>query len=89
MTYAQAQAKLEKVGQGQVLAFWKKLDKAARTALLAQVDAIDEKDLARCKAALAQGSAAVDNSKGLAPKVAELKGKALADFIARSTELLK
>ena len=78
MTYEQAKATLEKNGQEQVLRFWKKLSAAERKALLAQIESIDFKELARCKAALAAGGAAsAKKGKPTAPKVHELKGAAL------------
>ena len=55
MTYEQAKTALEENGQGHVLQFWKKLSAAERKALLAQVETIDFKELARCKAMVAGG----------------------------------
>ena len=77
MNYEQAMAALSACGQEHVLAGWKKLSRAERSALLAQVAAIDPKEVGRCRAALAQGGAVPDSSKGKAPKVAVLKGAAL------------
>ena len=57
MTYEQAKTALEKNGQGHVLQFWKKLSAAERKALLAQVETIDFKELARCRAMVAGGGA--------------------------------
>ena len=77
MNYEQAMAALSACGQEHVLAGWKKLSRAERSALLAQVAAIDPKEVNRCKVALAQGGMVPDSSKGKAPKVAALKGAAL------------
>ena len=78
MTYEQAKTALEKNGQGHVLQFWKKLSAAERKALLAQVETIDFKELARCQAMVAGGGAsAAKKGKPTAPKVHELKGAAL------------
>ena len=78
MTYEQAKTALEKNGQGHVLQFWKKLSAAERKALLAQVETIDFKELARCKAMLSgEGAASAKKGKPTAPKVHELKGASL------------
>ena len=78
MTYEQAKTALEKNGQGHVLQFWKKLSAAERKALLAQVETIDFKELARCKAMLSgEGGASAKKGKPTAPKVHELKGASL------------
>jgi UDP-N-acetylglucosamine/UDP-N-acetylgalactosamine diphosphorylase len=82
MTYAQAQAMLKKCGQEHVLAYWKKLDKAERTALLSQIAGLEPASMAQCRAALSGEAAPADSSKGKAPKVAVLKGKALAAAVA-------
>ena len=97
MTYLEAKKILDANGQGQILAFWNKLDAKARKALLAQVAGIDFKELARCKAMLpgmSDGTADAMNcvppgaASPTAPKVAELKGKALASaFAAGAKEL--
>ena len=52
MTYEQAMALLKKNGQEQVLRFWKKLSAKERKALLAQIESIDFKEVARCQAML-------------------------------------
>ena len=52
MNYIQAMKMLEENGQEGLLAFWGKLDAKARKALLAQIAAIDFKELARCRAML-------------------------------------
>ncbi len=77
MTYEQAKALLEKNGQEQVLRFWKTLGKAEQTALLAQIESIDFKELKRCAAMLGGTSAVSKKGKPTAPKVAQLKGAAL------------
>ena len=91
MNYKQAKQVLEANGQGQVLSFWTKLNAAERKALLAQIAAIDFKELARCRAMLPGAAAAQKKGTGgratrtaapTAPKVAELKGKALAAAVA-------
>ncbi len=85
MTYEQATALLKKNGQEQVLRFWKKLSAKERKALLAQIETIDFKEVARCQAMLpGSGVAAETVKKGrpTAPKVAELKGAALKKAVA-------
>ena len=97
MNYKQAKQLLDANGQSGLLKFWDKLDAKSRKALLAQIAAIDFKELARCKAMLPGAVAAQkgDNVKGpvhaaapTAPKVAELKGKALAAAVAAGTKEL-
>ena len=95
MNYQQAKKKLEMNGQGQLLRFWGRLDAKARKALLSQIAGIDFKELARCKAMLPglgtvptgdqQGGRAVSPT---APKVAELKGRALTLAIAAGAKEL-
>ena len=82
MNYAEAESLLKKCEQQQVLAHWPKLGKKDRESLLAQIATLDPKSLARCKKALAEGAVPPDSSKGVAPKVASLKGKALKDAVA-------
>ena len=68
LSYEQAAKKLASCGQGHVLSQWKKLSAKARADLLAQVESIDPKSIARCRVALTEGAASIDNSKGVAPK---------------------
>ena len=82
MNYAEAEKMLRKCGQEHVLAYWKKLDKKERAALLEQVAKIEPKSLAYCQKALQTGAEVPDSSKGKAPKVAVLKGKKLAEAVA-------
>ena len=82
MNYAEAEKMLKSCGQEHVLAYWKKLNKSEQKALLAQVAAIEPKNVARCAAALKSGGDVPDSSKGKAAKVAELKGAALKSAIA-------
>ena len=90
MNLAEAKKRLAACGQEHVLEYWKGLSKAERSALLAQVAAIDPKSVKACAAALSGGAAAaVDTSRGLAPKVAELKGAALARAVAAGERELK
>ena len=90
MNLAEAKQRLAACGQEHVLEYWKGLSKAERSALLAQVAAIDPKSVKACTAALRGGAAAaVDTSRGLAPKVAELKGAALARAVAAGERELK
>ena len=90
MNLAEAKKRLAACGQEHVLEYWKGLSKAERSALLAQVAAIDPKSVKACAAALKGGvAAAVDTSRGLAPKVAELKGAALARAAAAGERELK
>lgn len=89
MNYAEAEKMLKKCGQEHVLAYWKRLGKKDREALLAQIATIDPKDLAYCRSALATGAEVPDSSKGVAPKVAELKGVALKKAIAAGEKELR
>jgi len=90
MNLAEAKKRLAACGQEHVLEYWKGLSKAERSALLAQVAAIDPKSVKACAASLKGGvSAAVDTSRGLAPKVAELKGAALARAVAAGERELR
>jgi len=82
MNYNDALKKLKGCGQEHVLDGFKKLPKKTQAALLAQIAKIDSKDVKYCASALACGGAAADSSKGVAPKVAVLKGKALASAVA-------
>ena len=81
MNYIEAKRTLERNGQGQLLRFWDELDTKERKALLAQIGAIDFKELARCRAMLPGGGgasvAAAGGGSPTAPKVTVLKGKAL------------
>ena len=85
MTYEQAAALLKKNGQEQLLRFWKKLSAKARKALLAQIETIDFKEVARCQAMLPGAGAPAETAKKgrpTAPKVAALKGAALKKAVA-------
>ena len=90
MNLAEAKQRLAECGQEHVLEYWKGLSKAERSALLAQIATIDPKGVKACASALrGGGAAAVDTSRGLAPKVAELKGAALARAVAAGERELK
>ena len=81
MTYDEAKKVLARHGQEHVLAFWKSLKPAARTALLEQIASIDFAAVKRCAALLAEsraGAPVAKKAKPVAPKVAELKGRARA-----------
>ena len=52
MNYIQAKKILAQNGQEHLLAFWERLGAAERKSLLAQIAAIDFKELARCKSLL-------------------------------------
>ncbi len=78
MNRSEAEKLLKKCGQQHVLAYWNKLGKAEREALLAQIATVDPASVKRCAKALAEGAGTPDSSKGVAPKVTLLKGKALA-----------
>ena len=96
MNDRQVKQVLEANGQGHVLTFWAKLNAAERKALLAQVAAIDFKELARCRAMLPGAAARKKEPAGkaartaapTAPKVAVLKGKALAAAVAAGAKEL-
>ena len=89
MNYSEAERLLKSCGQEHVLAYWKKLDKAGQKALLAQVAAIDPKDVARCASALKSGGDVPDSSKGKAAKVATLKGAARKAAVAAGERELR
>ena len=82
MNYSEAEKMLKGCGQEHVLAYWKKLNKKEREALLEQIAKIEPKDVKYCQAALKKGGDRIDSSKGKAPKVAELKGAALKKAVA-------
>ncbi len=83
MKFADAEKLLAGCGQEHVLEYWKKLSAKEREALLGQIAAIDPKSVKLCRASLGKVvTAAVDTSKGKAPKVAVLKGVALKKAIA-------
>ena len=96
MNYAEAEKKLKACGQEHLLAGWSKLSKKGREALLAQVEAIDPKEVARCQAELKAASLPKAEAKpsargpaARAPKVATLKGAALAKAVAVGERELK
>ncbi len=94
MNYAQARKLLEDNGQGGVLRFWGRLGAAERRSLLSQIAGIDFAELARCRAMLAEaarGGEARDagNAGGFAPKVAELRGRSLAEARERGAAELR
>ena len=89
MNYNEAEKLLKSCGQEHVLAYWKKLSKAEREALLVQIAAIEPKNVKYCANALNVGGAVMDSSKGKAPKVAELKGTALKRAVEVGEKELK
>jgi len=89
MNFTDAERLLRKCGQEHVLAHWKKLGKKDRDALLAQIATLDPKSLAGCAEALRKGAEVPDSSKGVAPKVAVLKGAKLAEAVAAGEKELK
>ena len=89
MTYEEAAEMLAKCGQEHVLAYWKKIGKKERESLLAQIATIEPKNVAQCAKTLAAGSEVPDSSKGKAPKVAVLKGKALKAAVEAGEEELR
>ena len=82
MKYEEAETMLKKCAQDHVLAFWSKLSKDEKAALLSQIETLDPKSVKRCAQTLQNGSETPDSSKGKAPKVALLKGKALQEAVA-------
>ena len=89
MNYADAEKMLKTCGQSHVLAYWSKLGKKERAALLEQIATIDPKSVKRCQAALTAGAEVPDSSKGKAPKVAELTGKKRASAVAAGEKELR
>jgi len=89
MNYVEAEKMLKGCGQEHVLASFKKLSKKGQTALLEQIAKIEVKSVKYCQAALKSGGAVADSSKGKAPKVAVLKGSALAKAVAVGENELK
>ena len=91
MTLPEAQRLLSDAGQSHVLAFWDRLDEAARTRLLAQVDAIDWSAVAELRGVLgrAAGAPGAAASAPMEPApVVELAGDARAAAVARGEEEL-
>ena len=82
MNLAEAKKRLEECGQQHVLAYWSKLSKKERAALLEQIATIDADSVKRCRAALKAGVQAADNAAGKAPKVAVLTGKSREKAVA-------
>ena len=68
MNYSEAEKMLKSCGQEHVLAYWKKLDKKGRAALLEQIAKIEPRSVKYCQGALKAGGAVADSSKGKAPK---------------------
>ena len=89
MNYTEAEKLLKACGQSHVLAYWKKLAKSERTALLDQIAKIDPKSVRYCAESLAKGAEIPDSSKGKAPKVAVLKGRKFAEAVAAGEKELK
>ena len=89
MNLEEAKKLLAKCGQEHVLAYWSKLGKKEREALLAQIATIEPANVKYCQEALEKGAEVPDSSKGKAPKVAVLKGKKLAEAVAAGEKELK
>ena len=89
MNYTEAAKMLGESGQEHVLADFKKLSKKAQSELLGQIAKIEPKSVRYCQAALRAGGDVADSSKGKAPKVAVLKGRALAEAGAAGEAELK
>ena len=89
MNYEEAAKLLKGCSQEHVLAFWKKLDKKEREALLAQIATIEPKSVAQCAKTLKTAAEPPDSSKGKAPKVAVLKGKQLAAAVEAGEKELR
>ena len=89
MNYYDASKVLASCGHEHLLAYWKKLSKTERTELLKQIESINPDDLKRCSEALGKGGDVPDSSKGVAPKVANLKGAALAKAVAAGEKELR
>ena len=89
MTITEAEKMLKACGQEHVLNFYKKLKKSEQSELLAQIAKIEPKNVKYCQEALKKGATEIDNSKGKAPKVAQLKGKALAAAIEAGEKELR
>ena len=89
MKYAEAKTLMEKCGQGHVLKYWKELDALERKSLLEQISTIDPKSLDYCSKALLEQVQTFDSSKGKAPKVAQLKGRKLAEAVAAGEKELR
>jgi len=67
MQYQEAKAVLDRIGQGHVLAFWDRLEAAQRTALLAQIEALDFETIGRIRAQLAAGGDAAASGGPVMP----------------------
>ena len=86
MKLEEAKTLLSRNGQEHLLANWNRLKAAERKSLLAQIEKIDFKSVARCAAVLkghVEGRAsAAKKGTPTAPKVAQLKGAARAKAVA-------
>ena len=93
MKFDEAKRLLAKQGQEHLLGHWAKLTAAERKALLAQIEGMDFKAVARCAAVLrAQRDGTAPAAKmgvPTAPKVAQLKGAARARAVAAGEKELR
>lgn len=91
MNYESAAKILAKNSQEHVLAFWKKLSAAERRALLAQIESIDFKSVARMQATLSRKDepAPARKAEPVPPKVAVLKGAGLKKAVEAGENELK
>ena len=89
MTYAEAQALLQKHNQSHLLRFWDKLDKAAQAALLKQIAALDFASIGRMQAMLKNKDAAAAGGEIRPAQVVELDPAARKRAVARGEEELR
>ncbi len=84
MNYEQAKDILRQNGQEHLLRFWKTLGKAEQKSLLEQIESIDFREVARCRAMLpgAGNPAAAKKGVPTAPKVTVLRGALLKKAVA-------
>ena len=84
MKYEQATEILRQNGQEHLLRFWKTLGKAEQKSLLEQIESIDFREVARCRAMLPGAGKPAAAKKGVptAPKVTVLKGALLKKAVA-------
>ena len=84
MKYEQAMEILRQNGQEHLLRFWKTLGKAEQKSLLEQIESIDFREVARCRAMLPGAGKPAAAKKGVptAPKVTVLRGALLKKAVA-------
>lgn len=89
MTIDQARVLLRENQQEQILRFWDTLDPTEQEALLAQIESLDFRAIARMQALLKVGQAKTPKDELPPAPVEELAGSGRSDALAHGRELLK